>query len=213
MLLRRRRCRSRPTRPTSCRITPTSATTRRQQRLLQQRGHRRRAAACAANRCGRRQRRLPLWRFGVPDADLQRDELLGRRGVRQHARHDAPQIADVAATPVDSAIAVITLDHRRAGDFGGGLLDRSHVPAGADTDGSDADFVTAHSVRLTGLLTEYVVPLRVRSTDRAGNTAQKPNGGPTPPPAPGQPPDRRRSSRCRARRCTTRSRLISLPGR
>src|SRR6185503_9367195 len=53
---------------------------------------------------------------------------------------------------------------------------------------SDGAFVTAHSVRLTGLITNTSYFFRVRSADRSGNVAQKPSGGPTPPPLPGQTP-------------------------
>ena len=101
---------------------------------------------------------------------------------------DAPQIADVAATPIDSAIAVITWTTDEPATSAVDYSTDPAFPPAQTLTVSDADFVTAHSVRLTGLLTNTSYHFRVRSTDRAGNTAQKPNGGPTPPPAPGQPP-------------------------
>ena len=54
-----------------------------------QRWHRLAPASCAGHR-DRRQRRLHVRRERVPDPDLQRDQLLGRRRVRARARgHDA----------------------------------------------------------------------------------------------------------------------------
>jgi hypothetical protein len=52
----------------------------------------------------------------------------------------------------------------------------------------DAAYVTAHSVRLTGLQPSTAYFFRVRSTDRAGNQASKPSLGGDPPPVPGGPP-------------------------
>ena len=106
--LRRRRSRSPRTRPTSCRITPTSATTRRRGGYFSSLRRRCAAAACADQRRRRRQRRLPVRTTRVPDADVQRHQLLGRRGVRQHAGHDRAGDCRRGAVPLDGATAIVT---------------------------------------------------------------------------------------------------------
>ena len=76
--LRRAGRRSRRTRPTSSRITPTSATTRRRRGYFEQHRRRRAAAACADQRRRRRQRRLHVRADGVSRRrHVQRDQLLG----------------------------------------------------------------------------------------------------------------------------------------
>ena len=99
----------------------------------------------------------------------------------------APAIADVSASAIDSSTAMVnwTTDEPATSS-----VDYSTDPtfATATQTVSDGAFVTAHSVRLTGLRPSTGYSFRVRSTDRSGNTSQKPSGGPTPPPAPGQTP-------------------------
>ena len=155
-------------------------------RLLQQPGLRPLAAACAgqpppsaatASSC--------YGASSVPDADLQRDQLLGRRRLRQHAGYD---VADDRQTGRDARST------GRPPSSRGRPTRRRHSRVDYSTDGrsrrrrhisvSDAAFVTAHSVRLTGLRPSTAYFFRVRSTDRAGNEASKPRAA-APPPDPG----------------------------
>jgi hypothetical protein len=99
----------------------------------------------------------------------------------------APNIADVSGVAIDSSTALVTWSTDEPATSS---VDYSTDPTFATSTQTvtDGAFVTAHSVRLTGLRPSTAYSFRVRSTDRSGNTAQKPSGGPTPPPAPGQTP-------------------------
>jgi len=99
-----------------------------------------------------------------------------------------PQIGDVAATTIDSAIAVVTWSTDEPSTSAVDYSTDATFPSAQTQTVSDGAFVTAHSVRLTGLVTNTSYFFRVRSADRSGNVAQKPSGGPTPPPLPGQTP-------------------------
>ena len=100
----------------------------------------------------------------------------------------APMIADVSATAIDGSTAVVDVDDRRAARHRASTTRPSSTFAAAQTlSASDAAFVTAHSVRLTGLTPSTAYFFRVRSTDRSGNEASKPSLGPAPPPVPGGP--------------------------
>jgi hypothetical protein len=99
----------------------------------------------------------------------------------------APMIADVSASAIDSSTALVgwTTDEPATSSVDYSTDSTFATATQTVTDGA---FVTAHSVRLTGLRPSTAYYFRVRSTDRSGNTAQMPSGGPTPPPAPGQTP-------------------------
>ena len=99
-----------------------------------------------------------------------------------------PMIADVLATPLDSSTALVTWTTDEGSTSRVDYSTSSSFPAGAATlSVSDAAFVTAHSVRLTGLNPSTAYFIRVRSTDRSGNEAAMPSLGPAPPPVPGGP--------------------------
>jgi uncharacterized protein DUF4082/Calx-beta domain-containing protein/Big-like domain-containing protein/purple acid phosphatase-like protein len=100
----------------------------------------------------------------------------------------APAIGDVRATPIDGATALVTWTTDEPATSSVDYSTDATFFAPATQTVTDAAFVTAHGVRLTGLRPSTAYSFRVRSTDRAGNTGQKPSGGPTPPPAPGQLP-------------------------
>jgi N,N-dimethylformamidase beta subunit-like, C-terminal/Domain of unknown function (DUF4082)/Calx-beta domain/Bacterial Ig domain len=87
----------------------------------------------------------------------------------------APQIANVLATPIDSAIAVVTWTTDEQATSAVDYSTDSAFPAALTQTASDGVYVTAHSIRLTGLVTNTSYFFRVRSTDRAGNQAMKPS--------------------------------------
>jgi hypothetical protein len=100
----------------------------------------------------------------------------------------APIIGDVRATPVDGSTAVVTWTTNEPATSSVDYSTDATFFAAQTQTASDGTFVSAHSMRLTGLRPTTQYYFRVRSTDRAGNTRRKPSGGPTPPPAPGQTP-------------------------
>ena len=190
----------------------TSATTRRRVPTSARR-------ASTARRCTRRPSTTVggngVFIYGaerVPDADLQRDQLLGGRRVRQHAGHDAAVIGDVRATAVDSSIAVVTWTTDEPVDLERRLLDRRGVPTGADAARVGRGLVTAHSVRLTGL----------RPTRRTSSASVRPIAPVTCGEAVAPARRRRRTpagrrhrpeiSPCRARPCMTRRRRLQRRG-
>ena len=87
----------------------------------------------------------------------------------------APQIANVAGTPIDSAIADVTWTTDEQATSAVDYSTDSTFPPALTVTVPDFDFVTAHSIRLTGLVTNTTYFFRVRSTDRAGNQAMKPS--------------------------------------
>ncbi len=98
----------------------------------------------------------------------------------------APMIADVAGIAIDSSNAQVSWTTDEQATSSVDYSTDSTFATGTQTV-TDPAYVTAHSVRLTGLRPSTAYFFRVRSIDRSGNMAQKPSGGPTPPPAPGQP--------------------------
>jgi hypothetical protein len=99
-----------------------------------------------------------------------------------------PAIGDVSATPIDGSTARVTWTTDEPATSSVDYSTDSTFFAPATQTVSDAAYVTAHSMRLTGLRPNTAYFFRVRSVDRAGNVAAKPPTGPTPPPAPGQTP-------------------------
>jgi N,N-dimethylformamidase beta subunit-like protein/uncharacterized protein DUF4082/Big-like domain-containing protein len=98
-----------------------------------------------------------------------------------------PAIGDVAATAVDSSVANVTWttneDATSAVDYSTDSTFQTQTQTV-----SDPAFVRAHSLRISGLLASTHYYIRVRSTDRAGNTAVSPSTAGGPPPVPGGPP-------------------------
>ena len=128
---------------------------------------RRRVRRCTRSASGRRrQRRLCVRRQRVPDPDLQRDQLLGRRRLRQHPGHDGAADRKRAGTPIDSAIADVTwtTTSRRPRRS---IIDRQHVPARADGHGPGLPLRHGAHIRLTGLVTNTTIFACARLITRA----------------------------------------------
>jgi hypothetical protein len=115
----------------------------------------------------------------------------------------APMISDYLATSLDSSTALITWNTDEGATSRVDYSTSSSFPANATTTVSDPAFVTAHSVRLTGLNASTVYSFRIRSTTLR-NTTTVPSGGVRRARA-----ACRRPSRCRTRRCTIRCRPTS----
>ena len=130
--LRRAGRRSPRTRPTSCRITPTSATTRRRAAIFSSMGVDRAAAARADQRRRRRQRRLPLrHRRAFPTQTFNATNYWVDVVFDSTPDTTAPSIGDVVADAARRLDGGRHLDDERAVDLERRLLDRGDVPAGA----------------------------------------------------------------------------------
>ena len=166
--------RSPPTRPTSPRITPTSATTRRQLATSA-------TPASTARRCTRSPTASTAATASSPTARAgsrrrpSTRPTTGSTSCSTAARHDAAAIANVAGTPIDSAMADVTWTTDEQATSAVDYSTDSTFPPALTVTVPDFDFVTAHSIRLTGLVTNTTYFFRVRSTDRAGNQAMKPS--------------------------------------
>ena len=207
-----RRWRSPQTRPTSCRITPTSDTIRRP------------AAYFAAQGTDRPPLHAPasgtvggngVYCYGAtafPTDSFNATNYWVDVVFSSTVDTMAPTIAGVVATPVDGSSAIVTWNTDEASNSRVDYATDRTFPAATTLSVSDPAMVTAHSVRLTGLS-----PSTLYSSASGPSTAPATRQRGRPCRRPARPRRlmvrRRRTSRRQARRCATRRRRTSAPAR